>query len=54
MHGYREFGPDFPCPVRLLPAKEGSDTISKGAGFLHVRAPVDSLCDDQGSVSFDP
>ena len=39
--GYREFGPDFPCPIWLLPAKEGSDTIPKGAGFLHVRAPVD-------------
>ena len=40
VHGHREFGPDFPCPIRLLPAKEGSDTIPKGAGFLHVRSTI--------------
>ena len=38
LHGYREFGPHFPCPVRLMPATDGSDTIPKGVGFLHVPA----------------
>ena len=39
LHGYREFSAKFPCPVKLLPATNGSDTIPLGVGYLRVPAP---------------
>ncbi len=36
LHGYREFSDSFPCPIKLEPAKEGSDILPQGVGFLHV------------------
>ena len=36
LHDYRAFSPKYPCPVRLLPATEGSDAVPLGLGFLHV------------------
>ena len=36
LHGYQEFGPTNPCPIRLMPATQGSDTIPKGFGYLVV------------------
>ena len=38
LHNYREFTPEFPCPVKLLPATDGSDAIPLGFGYLHVPA----------------
>ena len=38
LHGYREFSASFPCPVKLEPAKEGSDIYPQGVGYLHVPA----------------
>ena len=40
LHDYREFSPSHPCPVRLLPAKVGSDMLPHGVGYLHVPAPT--------------
>ena len=39
VHGYQEFNESFPCPIRLLPATENSDTIPAGMGYMHVVAP---------------
>ena len=38
LHDYREFSATFPCPVKLEPAKEGSDIYPQGVGYLHVPA----------------
>jgi hypothetical protein len=39
IHGYKAFSDEYPCPVKLQPATEGSDAIPHGHGFLHVPAP---------------
>lgn len=39
LHKYREFSPEYSCPVTLMPASEGSDIVPKGVGYLHVPAP---------------
>ncbi len=39
LHFYREFGPDFPCPIRIKPATEGSDATPIGVGYMFVEAP---------------
>lgn len=39
VHGYPEFNELFPCPIKLLPATENSDTIPAGMGYMHVVAP---------------
>ncbi|GAX10430.1 hypothetical protein FisN_21Lu161 [Fistulifera solaris] len=36
LHRYRPFTSQFRCPVRLLPATEGSDAVPHGFGYLHV------------------
>ena len=36
LHQYREFSREYPCPVTLLVASEGSNIVPKGAGYLHV------------------
>ncbi len=38
LHAYRPFTKTFPCPIRLLPATEGSDLSPQGVGYLHVPA----------------
>jgi hypothetical protein len=38
LHDFQPFTADSPCPVRLLPATVGSDTVPHGVGFLHVPA----------------
>jgi hypothetical protein len=38
LHHYRPFTTDFPCPVKLQPATEGSDAIPHGVWYLHVPA----------------
>jgi len=38
LHHYTPFSASFPCPIRLLPATVGSDTLPVGVGFLHVPA----------------
>ncbi|MCE2996259.1 MAG: hypothetical protein LW863_11705 [Flammeovirgaceae bacterium] len=37
-HNFVWFSPSFPCPIKLLPASEGSDKIPLGVGYLHVPA----------------
>ena len=39
LHFYREFDETFRCPIKLLPATEGSDTVPIGVGYLMVPAP---------------
>ena len=39
LHHYRPFTKDFPCPIRLKPATEGSDTTPKGMGYMFIEAP---------------
>ena len=39
VHDYKEFSESFPCPIKLLPATENSDTIPAGMGYMHVMAP---------------
>ena len=39
LHDYREFSQSFPCPVTLMPAKDGSDITPEGCGYLHTPAP---------------
>ena len=36
LHDYVPFGPKHPCPIRLLPATNGSDTVPLGYGYLLV------------------
>ena len=38
LHDYREFSDSYPCPVKLLPASEGSDLVPLGVGYLHIPA----------------
>ena len=38
LHNYREFGPDYPCPIKLLPVADGIDLTPHGVGYLHVPA----------------
>lgn len=38
LHNYQEFGPEYPCPIRLMPATVDSDAVPKGYGYLHVPA----------------
>ena len=38
LHNYRQFDDSFPCPIRLLPATENSDTVPIGVGYLHIPA----------------
>ena len=38
LHDYHDFSSSFPCPVKLEPAKAGSDIYPQGVGFLHVPA----------------
>ena len=40
LHDYKPFTKASPCPLRLLPATDGSDTIPLGFGYLHVPANV--------------
>ncbi len=40
LHNYRPFTADFPCPLQLQPAVEGSDTVPLGVGYLHVPCPI--------------
>ena len=39
LHQDREFSREYPCPVTLLAASEGSNIVPKGVGYLHVPAP---------------
>lgn len=39
LHDYTKFGDKNPCPVKLMPATDGSDATPRGIGYLHVRAP---------------
>jgi hypothetical protein len=41
LHSYREFNREYPCPIRLLPATNGSDQIPEGVGYLRVPAHND-------------
>ena len=36
LHDYISFDRDNPCPVRLMPATQGSDAVPHGYGYLHV------------------
>ena len=38
LHDYKTFTRENPCPVRLLPASEGSDVVPFGVGYLHIPA----------------
>lgn len=42
IHRFKKFSKDYPCPVKMMPASEGSDLFPVGHGFLHVPAPVPS------------
>ena len=41
LHHYRKFTDDFPCPIRLQPATEGSDATPTGFGYMYVEAPTE-------------
>ena len=38
LHDYKEFNAEFPCPIRLSPAKRNSTIVPEGVGYLHVPA----------------
>ena len=38
LHDYKAFSDDFPCPIKLIPAVEGSDLVPEGVGYLHIPA----------------
>ena len=38
LHDYKAFSDDFPCPVKLIPAVEGSELVPEGVGYLHIPA----------------
>ena len=40
LHNYVAFDKDNPCPIKLLPASDGSDLTPLGYGYLHVPAPT--------------
>ena len=38
LHDYKAFGPNYPSPIRLSPAKKEYDIVPEGVGYLHVPA----------------
>jgi hypothetical protein len=40
LHGYKEYGSDFPCPIRLHPAAKGPGILPLGEVYLRVPAPA--------------